>query len=324
LYWSTVRSAVARQVKTVFATVSGLLVLSAMLWGVFRPEWRKKITAAQLVGAVSLLVVVGLIFVVETTGNPFRPAPFSPSAMRFMQDTLLLGIFVVIIYVCVRGLWKKPAVAVLVALLSAVAVIGMQLYLWVGIGARDLMDTGLTSNRLSVVGIPIDYAAVHWIDPARKPASIVEMPQSSPASPPHLLIILNQTATTYALYDCRTGEPHIVSAADVVVDRSTLHREPTRVCGSRLGRAVQSAVRQPLVRARGMGNGCSSSAAADNDGARPGGCASGTGTGQPAAAVRGPRPMSQVVRAASFVRRFHQEELGIFNGESLHLGGTAD
>ncbi|MEV6611688.1 hypothetical protein [Kutzneria sp. NPDC051319] len=109
--------------------------------------------------------------------------------------------------------------AALMALLATVAIVGVQLFVWVGQGARDLRETGLAPTRLSLVGVPVDYATVRWIDPGRKPSSIVDAPMSGQTSPPRLLIILNQTATTYALYDCRTGEPHIVNAADVVVDR---------------------------------------------------------------------------------------------------------
>ena len=119
--------------------------------------------------------------------------------------------------------WLHRRHVVVGSILALIAAGSVSLGNWIADGAKDLAASGNYARRFGAIGIPVDYAAVRWIDPIRKPASIVEQSASDPVKPPRLLVILNQSATTYAFYDCRTGQSHVIPVTDVVIERV---REP--------------------------------------------------------------------------------------------------
>ena len=100
--------------------------------------------------------------------------------------------------------------------LSAIVVSG-----WVTVGAKDLASTGHLSRRFEILGIPLDYATISWLDQNKKPPSIAMQSASGTLLPQsELLVIIGQTSSSYTLYDCHTGIVHMVSASDVVVERA--------------------------------------------------------------------------------------------------------
>jgi hypothetical protein len=112
------------------------------------------------------------------------------------------------------GAWARPAIVV--ALFMLVGLLGA---IWVDTKADALQQDGLGSTTLSIIGIPVGYAAVHWVDPARRPPSVTEQPLTR-QEPPHIMVIIGESSTSYTLFDCATQVAYMVSSSDVVVDRA--------------------------------------------------------------------------------------------------------
>lgn len=178
-----------------------------VLWWVLVPtRWKTKINKWWLVAAVMIAMAGTLAWSLAVDTSRYDPSGNAARTGALRQLAIGLAftgfVFILMRRQAPRATLAALAVTVLVLFASTVGT-------WVGADARYLADTGTASDRLTALGIPVDYAVVRWNDPQRTPESIrTRKPATSEMGTqvPVVLVVHNQSPTGYVfLTATRTG-----------------------------------------------------------------------------------------------------------------------